>query len=230
MTNKDMKTAKPADTTAPFDHHHFEPIATRDAKEAVDQLVEIYDANTSFLCRHFEHMVDSGQEPKQRISACYPMLSVKVESFEKLDSRLSFGHVSQPGLYSTTVTNPTLFRDYLTRQIELLVKNHDVPVRVGVSDEFIPLPFALGPKFVGHGDGGDDMLLAMRNRFDVPDLTRINDDIVNGVHDVGESQFTPLAPFTAPRIDYSLLRLAHYTATDVGHFQNFVLFTNYQFY
>jgi AMP nucleosidase len=40
----------------------------------------------------------------------------------------------------------------------------------------------------------------------------------------------PLAPFTAQRIDYSLARLSHYTATAAEHFQNFVLFTNYQFY
>ena len=40
----------------------------------------------------------------------------------------------------------------------------------------------------------------------------------------------PLAPFTAQRIDYSLHRLSHYTATSPQHFQNFVLFTNYQFY
>mgnify|MGYP000325970523 FL=1 len=40
----------------------------------------------------------------------------------------------------------------------------------------------------------------------------------------------PLAPFTAQRVDYSLARLAHYTATDPAHFQNHVLFTNYQFY
>jgi AMP nucleosidase len=40
----------------------------------------------------------------------------------------------------------------------------------------------------------------------------------------------PLAPFTAQRVDYSLARLAHYTATDPTHFQNHVLFTNYQFY
>src|SRR5690606_30104256 len=30
--------------------------------------------------------------------------------------------------------------------------------------------------------------------------------------------------------DYSLHRLSHYTATRPEHFQNFVLFTNYQFY
>jgi len=39
-----------------------------------------------------------------------------------------------------------------------------------------------------------------------------------------------LAPFTAQRVDYSLSRLSHYTATDPIHFQNYVLFTNYQFY
>ena len=36
--------------------------------------------------------------------------------------------------------------------------------------------------------------------------------------------------FTAPRVDYSLHRLRHYTGTAPEWFQNFVLFTNYQFY
>ena len=40
----------------------------------------------------------------------------------------------------------------------------------------------------------------------------------------------PLAPFTASRVDYSLHRLPHYTATQPEHFQNFIIFTNYQFY
>jgi hypothetical protein len=31
-------------------------------------------------------------------------------------------------------------------------------------------------------------------------------------------------------VDYSLHRLYHYTRTDPEHFQNFVIFTNYQFY
>jgi AMP nucleosidase len=44
----------------------------------------------------------------------------------------------------------------------------------------------------------------------------------------GEAQ--PLSLFTAPRVDYSLHRLRHYTGTAPEHFQNFVLFTNYQFY
>ena len=64
----------------------------------------------------------------------------------------------------------------------------------------------------------------------MPDLNTMNDDIVNGVAVPKADGCMPLAAFTAQRVDYSLARLAHYTATDPEHFQNHVLFTNYQFY
>src|SRR5690606_3830002 len=63
-----------------------------------------------------------------------------------------------------------------------------------------------------------------------PDLATMDDDIVNGTYDPAPGEPLPLAPFTAPRVDYSLHRLAHYTATSPEYFQNYVLFTNYQFY
>jgi len=70
----------------------------------------------------------------------------------------------------------------------------------------------------------------LRDVFDVPDLSTTNDDIVNGLGFTYDDGAHPLAPFTAQRVDYSLARLSHYTATDPVHFQNHVLFTNYQFY
>ena len=70
----------------------------------------------------------------------------------------------------------------------------------------------------------------LRDVFDVPDLATMHDDIVNGYGFHYPDGSMPLAPFTAQRVDYSLARLAHYTATDPEHFQNHVLFTNYQFY
>ena len=76
-------------------------------------------------------------------------------------------------------------------------------------------------------DGAADFTL--RDVFDVPDLSTTNYDIVNGTY-VPTDGVGPLAPFTAQRVDYSLARLAHYTATDPAHFQCHVLFTNYQFY
>ncbi|HMT17379.1 MAG TPA: AMP nucleosidase, partial [Ottowia sp.] len=66
--------------------------------------------------------------------------------------------------------------------------------------------------------------------FDLPDLTAMDDRIANGTHEVAPGAPEPLALFTAPRVDYSLHRLRHYTGTSPEHFQNFVLFTNYQFY
>jgi AMP nucleosidase len=77
-------------------------------------------------------------------------------------------------------------------------------------------------------DGASDFTL--RDVFDVPDLATTNDDIVNGIAKPAADGTQPLGVFTAQRVDYSLARLTHYTATDPKHFQNFVLFTNYQFY
>ena len=148
----------------------------------------------------------------------------------KVDSRLSFGHVSQPGTFAATITRPDLFRNYLQQQIGLLIHNHGVAVEVGLSTTPIPVHFAVA----GQGDitvpqeGAAQFIL--RDVFDVPDLNTTNDDIVNGTYEVPADGTMPLGPFTAQRVDYSLARLSHYTATDPEHFQNHVLFTNYQFY
>jgi len=70
----------------------------------------------------------------------------------------------------------------------------------------------------------------MRDLFDLPDLAAMDDGIANGTHEPGPGEAHPLALFTAARVDYSLHRLRHYSGTAPEHFQNFVLFTNYQFY
>ena len=58
----------------------------------------------------------------------------------------------------------------------------------------------------------------------------MDDAIVNGTLHVPPGAPAPLALFRAARIDYSMHRLLHYTGTDPEHFQNFMVFTNYQFY
>ncbi len=116
------------------------------------------------------------------------------------------------------------------QQLDLLIHNHGVPVEIGLSDTPIPVHFAVANRagVVIPQEGVLDFPL--RDVFDVPDLATTNDDIVNGVLTEYPNGSRPLAPFTAQRVDYSLARLAHYTATDPKHFQNHVLFTNYQFY
>ncbi len=200
-----------------------------DAAAAVALLEDLYSEATAFLVRHFSQTVTKGR-PAMRIRAFYPEIRLTVASFDKVDSRLSFGYVSSPGTYATTVTRPDLFRNYLIQQIELLVENHGVSVEIGPSDTPIPVHFAVaGNPDVSVPQEGV-MEFSLRDIFDVPDLATTNDDIVNGVMTRYADGSAPLAPFTAQRVDYSLARLTHYTATDPTHFQNHVLFTNYQFY
>ena len=205
------------------------PEAFDDAAAAVDRLQELYDSATSFLLDHFARAVEAGR-PDARVRAFYPEIRLAVASFDKTDSRLSFGHVTHPGVYATTVTRPDLFRQYLIQQLGLLIRNHGVPVVIGTSTTPMPVHFAIG----GHAtltvpqDGV--LTYSLRDVFDVPDLATTNDDIVNGQRSRNADGSFPLAPFTAQRVDYSLARLSHYTATDPVHFQNYVLFTNYQFY
>lgn len=197
-----------------------------DPAAAVARLEALYVQATRFLADQFSAVL-SGRRPPGRVRAFYPEIRLTTATFTKADSRLSFGHVTGPGVYSTTVTRPDLFRSYLTQQIGLLIQNHGVPVTVGPSATPMPIHFAMAGASVPQ-DGVLDFPL--RDVFDVPDLATTNDDIVNGTRLTHPDGSAPLAPFTAQRVDYSLARLAHYTATDPAHFQNHVLFTNYQFY
>lgn len=200
-----------------------------DPAAAVDRLEELYAIATEFLARAFSDSVTRGR-PATRIRAYYPEIRLTVDSHAKADSRLSFGHVSGPGTYAATVTRPDLFRQYLIQQLGLLIQNHGQPIVIGPSDTPIPVHFAVAgnPAVSVPQEGVLDF--SLRDVFDVPDLATTNDDIVNGVRTTNPDGSMPLAPFTAQRVDYSLARLTHYTATDPSHFQNHVLFTNYQFY
>ena len=200
-----------------------------DANAAVDRLESLYFDATGFLSQHFSAAV-TGAKPATRIRAFYPEIRLSVSSHIKTDSRLAFGHVASPGTYATSVTRPDLFRSYLIQQISLLMQNHNVAVQIGYSDTPIPVHFAVAgnPQVSVPQEGV--LEFSLRDVFDVPDLATTNDDIVNGTRTYNADGSQPLAPFTAQRVDYSLARLSHYTATDATHFQNHVLFTNYQFY
>ncbi len=199
------------------------------AEAAVERLKHLYSSASRFLCDRFGAAMKHGR-PGARIRAFYPEIRIATNTFATTDSRLSFGHVTEPGRYSTTITRPDLFDNYLTQQIGLLIRNHDIKVQVGVSQTPMPVHFAVAndSDLTVPQEGASDF--ALRDVFDVPELASMNDDIVNGYGFTYEDGSHPLAPFTAQRIDYSLARLAHYTATAPEHFQNHVLFTNYQFY
>ncbi|WP_421702373.1 AMP nucleosidase [Aliiroseovarius sp.] len=208
---------------------HAEHEVFTDAQAAVDRLKELYAQACAFLAETFSQTVH-GAQPPTRYRAFYPEIRLTTTSHAQVDTRLSFGHVSAPGIYSTTITRPDLFENYLVQQIGLLLENHGVPVVIGPSQTPIPVHFAVAndPSVTVPQEGA--MAFPLRDVFDVPDLATTHDDIVNGLGYTHEDGSAPLAPFTAQRVDYSLARLSHYTATLPEHFQNHVLFTNYQFY
>ena len=200
-----------------------------DPKEAVAQVDLIYRQSVDFLCKAFSK-ASQVTESRKRYRAFYPEIRIQIDRFAQIDSRLSFGHLTQPGLYGTTLTHPDLFENYLEQQIGLLIRNHNVPVTIGVSDTPIPLHFAMPQGMDGNITQDTVSRVSFRDVFDVPELSNVNDNIVDGQYDRDGEKTFPLAPFTAQRVDYSLARLAHYTATQPKHFQNYVLFTNYQLY
>ncbi|CAN5809102.1 AMP nucleosidase [soil metagenome] len=198
---------------------------------ALAHVKTIYEANVEYLRNSLQEFVAGGPASEQtHIRACYPFVRVHTDTVVRADSRLSYGFVAGPGTYETTLTRPELFGRYYTEQFRLLLKNHAVSLEVGVSAQPIPVHFSFAENDHIEGNLDAGRRLTLRDVFDLPDLATMDDSIANGTHETRSGRPHPLSLFTAQRVDYSLHRLRHYTGTAPEHFQNFVLFTNYQFY
>jgi len=200
-----------------------------DALAALARVRELYGNSTEYLCSAFLRFA-AGEDLDARVRACYPLVQIQTHRATRADSRLSYGFVAGPGRYATTLTRPDLFGDYYVEQFRLLQLNHAIDFEIGVSKVPIPIHFAFPDDIHTAGDLDPQRLQRLGEYFDLPDLAMMDDSIVNGTHEPKVRDPTPLALFTAPRVDYSLHRLKHYTGALPEHFQNFVLFTNYQFY
>src|SRR3546814_21044733 len=84
--------------------------AFTDARAAVERLVEMYSRNTAFIRDAFSEYAQ-GRLADRRARAYYPAVRIKVSTYQEVDSRLSYGHVVEPGAYMTTVTQPALYLD-----------------------------------------------------------------------------------------------------------------------
>lgn len=204
-----------------------------DADAALAQVQKLYEEATSYLREAMQSYV-AGRSLSERVRACYPYLRIQTDSVarraESMGNRLSYGFLSAPGRFETTLTRPDLYARYYREQLSLLIQNHDVDIEVGISHHPIPVHFCFGDNDHLEGQLRPDQRDRLRELFDLPDLSAMDDGIANGTFVARPGDPQPLSLFTAPRVDYSLQRLRHYTGTAPEHFQNFVLFTNYQFY
>ena len=205
-----------------------------DADAALAYATSIYADQCAHLRNQFQeflrHPAPPGQPP-QPVRGCYPFVRIDtMRSQPERHSTLTYGFVPHAGSFQTTLTRPLLYGKYYREQFELLLRNHGVPLHVGLSDSPIALPFCFGEEDSFESQLSDWQRSALTDVFDLPDLHAMDDAIANGTHVLEPGQPAPLSLFTAPRVDYSVYRLRHYTGTSCEHFQNFVLFTNYGFY
>jgi AMP nucleosidase len=209
------------------------PARFTDPASALARVREIYDSSIAHLRSAMQRFV-AGESLPGHVRACYPFVRVQTDTVSRLNSganaRLSYGFVAGPGRFETTLSRPDLYAGYYLEQFTLLLENHGVELEVGTSSQSIPVHFSFAENDHIEGSLSAERRQLMRDVFDLPDLTAMDDGIANGTYMPRPGEAQPLSLFTAQRVDYSLHRLRHYTGTAPEHFQNFVLFTNYQFY
>jgi len=204
------------------------------AESALQQVHTIYDQQIAHLRNSMQRFVQ-GETLPGHVRACYPFVRIHTETVSRSMqnpeiAHLAYGFVAGPGHFETTLTRPDLYHAYYLEQFTLLLQNHGVELEVGTSNQPIPVHFSFSEHDHVEGQMSAERRQLMRDVFDLPDLAAMDDGIANGTWTPKPGEALPLSLFTAPRVDYSLHRLRHYTGTSPRAFQNFVLFTNYQFY
>lgn len=202
-------------------------------EEAVDRLTEIYQKSVASLRSSLERFVRDGHAPApvERAGGAfvYPELRIvhrgAPHGFQHPPRAFARLHV--PGTYAVTVTRPDLFRPYLLEQLRPLVSDYGVQIEVGRSSREIAYPYVLADTNL---DLKGAVPAELARHFPTTHLSHIGDELADGLLKRDPAEPAPLALFDAPRIDFSLARLRHYTGTPPEHFQKYILFTNYHRY
>ncbi len=219
----------------PYLSTYIAPARYTDPAAALTQVRLIYEQQIAHLRDCMQRYV-AGETLPGRVRACYPFVRIHTETVARATlempdiTQLSYGFVAGPGTFETTLTRPDLYANYYLEQFRLLLENHSVELEIGTSTQPIPVHFSFAEHDHIEGNLSAERRMLMRDAFDLPDLAAMDDGIANGTYKAKAGESQPLALFTAARVDYSLQRLRHYTGTSPDWYQNYVLFTNYQFY
>ena len=185
-----------------------------DLPAIVDRLQALYAESVSALRSALKAYLETGARPsvddRARGLFAYPQLQLTYEPeptapLSQSRGARAFGRLSDPGVYTLTITRPAFFRDYLIEQLGLLVRNYTVRISVGPSEQEIPYPYVL--------DSSQDLGLdAMASRevarwFPTTDLAGIGDETADGMWNAALDATRPLGLFDALRVDFSLARL-----------------------
>jgi AMP nucleosidase len=201
------------------------------ADQIIAELTRIYDEAVETLRADVVAYAADGTLPpadRRRDGAwCYPELRIHYAGREnRPDVTRAFGRLGRGGTYSSTVTRPTLFADYLAEQLGLIAADYHIRVEVIRSQHEIPFPYVFDASSgLGYVSPNE-----LARHFPATDLAHIGDELADGIESLAPGAPIPLALFDGLRTDFSLARLTHYTGTPAEHFQRYVLFTNYHRY
>ena len=197
----------------------------------VEQLCAIFDESVANLRESLTLYLERGEMPDPRERAAgrfaYPELRIDYHPTAPIPVRAAtraFARLNEPGCYASSIARPDLFRDYLAVQLQHLVDDYGVEISVGRSKSEIPYPYVIDDSGI---ELGNVSTTELSRWFPANELVAIGDEVADGLGLQKSSETRPLALFDAPRTDFSLARLKHYTGTPVEHFQHWVLFTNY---
>ncbi|MBI1251604.1 MAG: AMP nucleosidase [Alphaproteobacteria bacterium] len=199
--------------------------------DAVDALAQMHaravDALSEAVRRYADRRIPP--TPAEREAFRYPELRVTYAP-DAPAPRISraYAHLTWPGEYAVSITQPDFFRPYLEEQLAHLMRDYGVELAVRVSDAEMPYAFAIDAADGEALEGTPASEIA--RFFPSPRLAHVGDAVVDGARLDRMDGVRPLALFDAPRTDYSLKRLDHYTGAPWRDCQPWILFTNYQRY
>ena len=206
-------------------------IAKTSTSAILDELAARHAASVEALRAAMRRYLETGERPDPALRASgaftYPELRVTYHATgPRVRLSRAYGRLNAAGVYATTVTQPELFRAFLTEQLDLLRDDYDVEISVGRSTQEIPFPYVLD------GDMAFDDAAAqeLATIFPATELASIGDEVVDGLWQIASDGVRPLSLFDGLRTDFSLARLRHYTGTQPAHIQRYILFTNYHRY
>ncbi len=198
---------------------------------AVDLLELMHTRAVTALIEAVRRFAEQGTPPtsEERALFRYPELRVTyLPTGPTPKLARAFGQLMGPGEYAVTITQPGFFRAYLLEQLSLLAGDYGVELSVRVSDTEIPYSFVLEAAGAAAFENVPTEELA--RHFPNPRLAQVGDAVVDGLRLERLDGSRPLALFDAPRTDYSLKRIEHYTGAPWQDVQPWILFTNYQRY
>ena len=171
-------------------------------EQALNQLELQYERSVNALRKaigeYINHSILPDDDARANGLFVYPQLSVSWDGADhKALKTRAWGRFTHAGCYTTTITNPKLFRAYLLEQLTSLYQDYGAHISVGLSQHEIPYPYVI--------DGSAltldrSMSAGLTRHFPTTELSQIGDETADGLfHPTRFPILTPAASISHSR-------------------------------